>query len=472
MELSIQNVINISVSQPGVGLVPYNTSNLALFTHEVPAPSFGVGDYKSYISPAEVAVDFGSSSITYQMALSVFSQQPNIRAGDGRLVVIPMLAEVQGFVMDGTPASGSFQIQYGSQLTAAIAYNDTVSDIQTKLRALTGLSQVVVTGDIEDFEVEMKGVFGNPALMTIANNTLETSAPAAVNITVSEETAGETPAAAITAAAGIVQFFGIMFTAILSQTELLAAAAVVQSMNKIMGAVANQEADIDPGGKLDLLRTGSFEKTRGLFRDDSDSLACLQFQAAYMGRALSVNFSGSNTTITMHLKDLNGIQPDPLINQTILDKCQTAGADVYISIQGVPKVFCSGANDFFDNVYNLAWFIGALEVALFNILAQTSTKIPQTESGMDVLKSGARIICEQGVTNQFLSPGSWTAPETFGPQEDFFANILQRGYFIYSAPISQQSPAEREEREAPLMQIAIKYAGAIHKGSVIININK
>jgi hypothetical protein len=115
--------------------------------------------------------------------------------------------------------------------------------------------------------------------------------------------------------------------------------------------------------------------------------------------------------------------------------------------------------------------VKALEVAGFNYLAQTSTKIPQTEAGMDGLKNAYRKICEQGVTNAYLSPGAWNSPITFGNQQDLLDNIQSYGFYIYSLPIALQAQVDREARQAPLIQIAAKEAGAIHSSTVVININ-
>ena len=92
MDLNINNVINISVAQAGQGVGQYNTSNLAIFSHETPDPVFADG-FKIYLEPSEVGVDFGTDSVTYKMALAVFSQQPNILANGGYLVVIPLLVD-------------------------------------------------------------------------------------------------------------------------------------------------------------------------------------------------------------------------------------------------------------------------------------------------------------------------------------------------------------------------------------------
>lgn len=372
-QLQLTNIINISVSQTPTGVSAYNTSNLAIFTTETPDPVFD-DDFKIYLEPTEVGEDFGTGSITYQMALAVFSQQPNILAGGGYLVVIP-------------------------------------------------------------FEVS------------------------------------ENLDAAITRTSDLVQYFGLMSTQIESGADMLAAAAVVQALNKIAFFVKRATAAIDPGGDLDDLRTGGFTQSRGLYYGADNDTDALVMQASYAGRGLSVNFSGSNTTITMHLKNLTGVQPDPSMTQTLLNKAQDAGADVYASFQGVPKVYTSGANSFFDQVYNLRWFVGALQVAGFNFLAQSSTKVPQTEAGMDGLKAAYRAICEQAVTNQYSAPGVWNSPTTFGNQADLYANIAQRGYYIYSLPVAQQLQVDREARIAPLVQIALKEAGAIQSSTVIVNVN-
>lgn len=376
-ELNISNVINISVSAAGPGAGEYNTSNLAIFTDDDFESSFGDDGYKIYLSPTEVGVDFGTDSNTYKMALSIFSQQPNILANRGYLVVIP------------------FDDTYGA----------------------------------------------------------------------------ETLADAISRTEDLVQYFGILTTGELTESPLLAAAAVIQTLNKIGFFVGTSEADIEEDGKLDKLRSGGFTQTRGLYYGDGDEIDALQFTAAYAGRGLSTVFSGSNTTQNMHLKTLSGIQPDSTVTQTILNKAKTAGVDVYASIQGVAKTLCSGENSFFDQVYNLRWFVGALEIAGFNVLAQVSTKIPQTEQGVGSLKSAYRRVCEQAISNQYLAPGAWNSPNTFGSQAEFFDNISQFGYYIYSNPVALQSSADREARLAPLIQIAVKEAGAIDSSTVIINVN-
>jgi hypothetical protein len=474
-QLSLTNVVNISVSQAQAGVGDYNTSNIAIFSDEAyDSGTFGDDGYKIYLSPQEVGEDFGTESVTYAMATSIFGQRPNILAGNGYLVIIPMIVESQDFALSGVPASGSFTLDWsGFGTTAAINWNDNAAAIQTKVRAVVGLEKVVVTGALSSqaFSIAFDGVDGNVATPTVGGSGLQTSAPAAITITPTADPDGETLNAAIVRTEDLVQYFGVLATFIPAQAAMLAAAATIQTLNKIMFVVSNLEASVEVGGYLDLLRTGNLSQTRGLYYGASSDLSALSMMAAYAGRGLSTNYEGSNTTQTMHLKDLVSVQPDPSMTQTLLNKCQAAGADVYVSLQGVPKVFCSGENSFFDQVYNLQWFVGALQVAGFNFLAQSSTKVPQTEQGMDGLKDAYRKVCQQAVTNQYSAPGTWNSATTFGVQSDFLQNITQVGYYIYSQPIGLQSQTAREAREAPLVQIALKEAGAIHSSSVIVYVN-
>lgn len=491
-QLGLTNVINISIATPQPGVGAYNTSNVAIFSREtVSLATFGTLGYKIYTSPVQVATDFGTSSNTYAMANAIFSQQPNILLNGGYLTIIPFLATAQVAQQTVTiplssnglpPASGSFVFTFGGNNTAAIAPATVVTTaaLQAIIQAATGMTAFTVpsltlqaSGALASFVVKFVGTSGAQTLATITSNSVVDSLSAAITPTVATTVIGsstETIDQAIVRTASLVQYFGIMSAEIPTQAVMLLAASVVQALNKIMLVVSFTAADVAPGGMLDLLRTGNFTQTRGLFYDDILASA-LVFMASYAGLGFSTVFNGSNTTQTMHLKTLSGVQPDPNLTQTLLNQALIAGADTYPSLQGVSKTFCSGANDFFDNQYNLQWFAGALQVAGFNYLATTNTKIPQTENGMDGLKGAYRAVCQQAITNQFLAPGSWTSATMFGNVADLVRNILQVGYYIFSTPIAQQLQTARAARQAPLVQIAIKYAGAIQSSSVVVYVN-
>ena len=370
--LPISNIVNVSVATPPTGLSDYQVNNLAIFTKETPIvsiPNFGV-----YLSPSQVATDWGSGSEVYAMAVAIFSQSPNILDGGGQLIIFPM------------------------QLTDTLAVNIPLAIAQ---------------------------IFFGGALY-----------------------AGYAP----------------------NNAEVLAAATVCQAQKTLLFVSTYLTSDLTSGGLVFQIQAAKETYARCILYTVSATAARLT-AAAYAGRAMSVDFSGSNTTATMHMKDLATITPDPGITQSILNSCLTAGADVYTYFGGLGKVFSTGGNDFWDNVYNLNWLVFALQVAGFNALATTPTKIPQTEPGMAVLRGAYIGVLQEAVVNGFVGPGAWNSPELFGNPADLKRNVLDFGFYVYSQPVNQQSQANRAARKAPLIQMAIKYQGAIHSTSVIVNIN-
>lgn len=269
-----------------------------------------------------------------------------------------------------------------------------------------------------------------------------------------------------------VYYFGVMLDEERTDGDIEAAAVYLQTIDKLFFYCSSDATKYAPTtGLFDIIRLASETHTRCLFYHTGTELDSQRFAAAYAGRALSTDFAGSNTTQTMHLKSLAGITPDQTVNQTQLLAIGAAGVDCYVSISGIACLFTSGLNAFFDEVYNELWLKGALQVAGFNYLKQTKTKTPQTETGMEGLKNQYRKVCEQAVRNGFAAPGAWNSADVFGDPASLIRCVADIGYYVFSLPISLQSQADREERKAPLVQIALKTAGAIHKSFVQVNIN-
>lgn len=266
-------------------------------------------------------------------------------------------------------------------------------------------------------------------------------------------------------------YFGVLIDEQLDSVTFGSLTAYIQTLDKILFYASSIQADYAPGGILDQLRTSGKTHTRGLYYNDAVPIDTQGFAAAYCARGLSTDFTGSATTQTMNLKVITNFSADPTIDQTQLQAAFTAGVDVYVDIAGLSRLFTSGANGWFDEIYNELWFKFALQTAGFNFLSQTATKIPQTEAGMEALKNAYRQVCQQAVTNGFIGPGTWNSPDVFGNPANLITAIKDIGFYVYSNPLSSQSEADRQARLAPLVQIAVKTQGAIHKSNVIVNVN-
>ena len=485
MSADLSNIIRVSVSGPERGLAAVNTSALGLITDEVPIPA-DFGTSRTYLNAPAVAEDFGSNSETYRIALAVFSQKLNILTGGGFLIIIPrdQTAAAQPAVILGSgnvnlSALSAVDYNINAAVDGGVAGDLLIGSIdRTDLAsALASLNSTAVTaaglvftgsGDIASARITLSTVAtGVAADVAIATAGTGTDIAPLINISGSAtgaDTGVERVKDAILRTNGAVPYFGIILNEKQSDALLTELAALMQALTKFLAVGSNLSADIS--GIFTTLKDAGNTHTRCMYYSVSENDA-LDFAAAYMSRLMSITFSGSNTALTMHLKDITGLVADPDADQTIIDSAQIAGVDIFPDF-GVAKCFISGANLFSDQIYTRLALQVDLQVAGFNFLAQTTTKRPQTEQGMDGLKGAYRGIMSQFVTAGIYAPGTWNDPTTFGDPADHIRNIAEFGFYIFSQPIAQQAQAERTARVAPLVQIAGKEAGAIHSSDVVV----
>ena len=486
MSLDLNNVVRVTISGPERGLAEVNTSALGLITDEAPIPG-DFGTYRVYLNPDGVAEDFGSNSETYRIALAVFNQKINILSGGGFLVVIPreQSAGAQPATILGTgPVNLSALTAADYNINADVdgggAADLLIGPIDTTSLATVeaALNSTAVTGAGLVFTVT-----GELAAAVVTLSTIATGATKSITIAAAGTGTDIAPVIAIEGSAtgadagverakdailrtkGSVNYFGIIYNEIFTGTTLTELAATVQSLDKFQGVGSNLTAAI--AGDFTTISGAGYTKTRCLLYTQSVNDA-VDFAAAYMSRLMSINFEGSNTALTMHLKDIVGLVADDGVSQTILDSAKKAGVDVYGDLGGIGKVLTSGVNQYSDQVYTRLALKVDLQIAGFNYLAQTTTKIPQTEEGMNGLKGAYRGVMGRYVTAGIYAPGTWNSSTRFGDPQDHDRNIEEFGFFIYSIPVSQQSQASREARIAPLVQIAGKESGAIHSSDVTV----
>lgn len=96
---------------------------------------------------------------------------------------------VQILNLSGVAASGTFKVNYNGAQSAAINWNDAIGVIQTKVRAVTGLSTVTLTGSIASrvITITLTSIVSAQGLIYVSNNSLATVAPAAITFTYDED---------------------------------------------------------------------------------------------------------------------------------------------------------------------------------------------------------------------------------------------------------------------------------------------
>lgn len=253
--------------------------------------------------------------------------------------------------------------------------------------------------------------------------------------------------------------------------DYIAVADYIESagLSRILG-ITTQDADVLNANSTNdiasLLAAGNYRRTFVQY-SSSDAYA----SASIFGRAFTVNFDGSNTTITLKFKQQPGITPETL-TETQAAALAAKRCNVYVRYNNDTAILQEGvmANGFyFDEVHGTDWLQNDLQTAVYNALYTSPTKIPQTDQGVTQLLGVISGRLEQSVTNGLVAPGVWNGP-SIGALAT--GDTLSTGYYVYAPPIATQSQADREARKAPVIQAAVKLAGAIHSADIIVTVNR
>ena len=492
-QIALSNVINISLSALPQGLSKYRTNNIALFSNEATS---SIEPYIAAVSAGEIEQAYGSNSLTAKMARAFFTPAFNLRTGEGTLFVFPYsavnaVAESQTTPAINATAITAFKLVSSGDLTINVDGTDytltgldftNIVDVADIVKVLSNYNldcniEVTDTNKIKftsrrygaDSVITLKSTTGGSGTDIYGSSYLN---GASATTTDGADASGTTLADAVANAEEQAFFGGVLTTQYCENSLVLANGTAIQAKDHIYYEATQSLKNMAVLGAS--IKSAGDGKTRLLAYSYGNAAGSKQAIATYATMASSTNYNGVDTCLTMNLKTLTGILPDLNLNQTYVNQAKNNGVDIYGSLEGLGVVFSNNNNGYTDDITGQLWLKKDLEVQGFNYLRKTNTKTPQTESGMAGLKNAYEVSLQQGVANGFIGEGvGWgdDVPIPFGNPEDFRRNILEKGYYIYSLPISQQSSADREERKAPVIQIAVKCAGAIHSSNVIVNIS-
>lgn len=484
--------INVSVSTAPVGLGEYNTNSVCLFTNEQP---LSVEPYIWAASAQEVINEYGTNSLTAKMAQALFTPVPNLRTGNGQVLVFPYTATNATAGNTTTVAITdtvitALKLLDNADLTITIDGVDYTASAMnfTNINTLNDVVKIIKNQYLDcdiaivntnklQFTSRTNGTASAIALKATTGGSGTDLYGASyfdganqVTTTGTVQT-GTTLAEALAQAEEVAYFGGVLTTQILDNAGIEAAAAAIQAKDHVYFEGVQSLKNIGILGNA--IKDAGCTKTRLLAKTDEGAEINKIAIATYATIAQSTNYSGVDTALTMNLKELTGVKPDSNINSTYYNLAKASGVDIYATTEGLSCVYSFDNGYYTDDATNLLWLKKALEVSGFNYLRKTNTKIPQTETEMTGLKNAYETRCSQGARNGVIGVGlKWNDSIPFGNPDDFQRNIEEKGYYIYSIPIAEQNQAEREQRIAPVVQIAIKLSSAIHSSNVIVQVQR
>lgn len=395
-------------------------------------------------------------------------------------------------LVTGTP-SGS-QVQIGADTTATLAA------LLAFLQASADTQLVKFTPSVVMASVSVGRLYLVAATAGTGGNALTTVKNVGANITVSGATLAGATAQDISTilgmlvtdsgayvAAGIAAETAVAAAAIFDNTfgqtwyamqipeavdadHLLVAAYIEAATNKHLYGVTTQEAGVISAVSTTdiayLLSQLGYKRT--LVQYSSSNAYAV---ASFLARAVTVDYTGNSTVITMMYKQEPGITAEAL-SATQIDALEAKSCNVFVAYNNDTAIVEQGkvaSGDFVDEITGTDWLAVTIMTDLYNLLYTSPTKIPQTDAGNNLLVNTAEKDCVQGVLNGLLAPGVWTSAG-FGTLHQ--GDYMPKGFYIYAPPVANQSASDRAARKSVTIQIAAKLAGAIHTVDVIINVNR
>lgn len=490
---SITNVVNVALIPEGQ-LAERDSMNLiAVFTSEQGVIT-SAERFRTYRDAQAVAADWGSASAVTEYANTVFGTKPNAINFGGSLIVALHRATTENVAassatlvstqlveatllnslqtvtdgsftidVDGAPVVGSaLDFSTVTSLDGVAALLDTAiagATVAHENGYLTVTSSTTgATSTLTAFEPHTTGTFIGDILTLSAGTGSTLTQGAAASVLPVEDKLDS-----LIATKALINFKGAVFIDLTLDAEVPDLASWAQANQTILYTVFSGSSylAVSTSNPVWNVRLASQSSFRCLYSKSGNR----KFAATYMARTHTVNFNAENSAITMNLKTLN--VPAESYSQTEIDAAERVGLDIYTTIKDVPVVLTSGANDFVDNVYNLIAYIDALQTDNFNLLKSTGTKIPQTTRGVNQLVAQNEKTTRGFVRAGVFAPGTWSSPDTFGNIDTFNRNIEQFGFYVLAGLLRDQPQSERQQRESPVIQIAVKNAGAIHKTTII-----
>ncbi|HBV6982565.1 TPA: DUF3383 domain-containing protein [Klebsiella pneumoniae] len=291
--------------------------------------------------------------------------------------------------------------------------------------------------------------------------------------TLAEGEAGavETLLQAVNASLQYTNWYGLAIadSADLVEADVISVAAAIEasSLSRIL-AVTTDDVNVLVAGNTEnigyKLKAAGHGRTFWQYSSSSKYAAISAF-----GRAFTVNFTGNNTTITLKFKVEPGVTYETLTTEQA-SAIDAINGNVYVYYANDTAIIQQGVmanGDFFDERHGLDWLQNYVQTNLYNLLYTSTTKIPQTDAGVTRLMTNVEASLDQAVNNGLVAPGVWNG----GPIGQIESgDTLTKGYYVYADAVANQAQSDREARKSPVIQAALKLAGAIHYGDVQINV--
>lgn len=490
--LSVNDVVSVQISLAPIAAQQRNFGSLLILGDSAPIDT--VQRYLLYTSIAAVATDFGTTAPEYLAAAIFFSQSPQpaqcyigrwaSAATKGRLVGATLSTAQQNMSNFTSVLNGgvNFTIDGVARNLTGLNFSG-----QTNLNGVAAVIQSAFAGAATVTWIPQYGQFRVVGVATGTSGSVSfASAGSGTDISgllglqstqggyLVPGIAAESIESAVALFLSLTNvWYGLQIAASLPivNADYVQVASLIEaaSPSHIFGVTSQEGAALLSTSTTDLpalLQAGGYQRTFCQF-----SFSSAYASASVFGRAFTVNFNGSNTTITLKFKQ------EPLIVAEQLTETQAAvlnskNCNVFVAYNNQTSILQQGtmANGFFfDEIHGTDWLQNQIQTDVYNLLYTSPTKIPQTDPGINQIATVVSQDFQLGVNNGLIAPGVWNGP-AIGALVP--GQYLSTGFYVFQPSVASQTVAARAARQAPVIQGAIKLAGAVHFSNILVSVNR
>lgn len=492
--LSVSDVVSVTIQMSPLASPLRNFGSALVLGDSNVIDTFS--RYRLYTSLTAIGTDFGVTAPEYLAAKLFFGQSPApaqcyvgrwAAANTNGKLIGGLLSATQQLMTNFTSVlnggvnftvDGVARNLTGLNFSAATNLNAVASTIQS---AFAGAATVVWNAAYSRFEVQ-SATNGTSSSVSFATTGSGVDISSLIGLTSTQggySVAGilaETIETAVNTFTGLTNaWYGLTIAAAtpIVDADYVNVAGIIEatggSASRIFGVTTQESAALLSTSTTDLaalLQAGGYSRTFCQYSSSNPYAA-----ASVLGRAFSVNFQASNSTITLKFKQEPSVTPETL-TETQYAALAAKNCNAFVNFNNNTAILQEGkmANGFFfDEMHGTDWLQNQLQTDVYNALYTSPTKIPQTDAGINQIAAVVTQDLQLAVNNGFVAPGVWA-----GPAVGAIVNgqYLTTGYYVFQPAIATQSQTARQQRQAPPIQAAIKLAGAVHFSSIICNVNR
>lgn len=481
MTIPVSTVVNVSIAVGATFPERAGFGTLNIVTAETGV--IGIAErIRSYNNLDGVTADWPANSEVVAAATAYFAQQPkptslkvSTRHPSAQAAQLRGGSVVEEDLLSFTSISdGSFalSIDGSSEDIASLDFSsdttmvEIAATIQTAVQAIGsgGFTAATVTHDGTRFYINSgtTGISSSISFLTAATSGTDISSLLQMRQGEGTKTSG-IDAETITASLNAIQnldtdWYGLLFTKEVRDLVQINGEEAVEAASD--WCEARVKVFFNSTNDLDVLDSVTTNDIATILKDKGQRRTITTYSsypdqypsASVAGRAFTVNFGNTNSTITLKFKQLPTVTVENLTQseKAVLDS-KNANALIQVGSLDIFAESYMANGTFFDEVHGLDWLENAIQTNVYGYLATRTTKVPYNDKGVAALEQQVINALDEAVNNGLLSAG-----------ETIDGEFLPNGYRTSTIPVAQVNQSDKEARFYGGLSFVALGAGAIH----------